>query len=1040
MKITANQVKQLCGNVSYKRGLAFFNSGKVEITSLTDDMSEAIVHAAEDFYVRIERQDEKNVKATCSCPPLANFTLQCQHVAAVLLAIEEQQRLTSGDQLTNDFMSIFQRSKPRNSLKQSHFEQRKELAVRYALKPQQIGEDELLWAMSLEVDGQLIDEPRSFLQAILLGASYHHFDPKQHCFSALDDAILQQLLQMVRDERLYGARPNDEVALIVPTSSWLALAPLIAQAEQVTVHEGGRKFHHVEIVQGTPPLIFDLKEQQEDVVLTLAGFDQMLIFASYQMLFSNGKLYQLTQQDSERLLELKRMMQKTSQITIVRTQFEFFMKQIVPNLKKLGQVKLSPKLQRELLQTPLIAHLYLDRLRGRLLAGVEFHYGQVIIQPLEDQPINAIVQRDEERENALLKVFDESGFTKTDGGFYMQNDELEYNFLMHVLPSLQKQMKVYATTAVRFRVAKNTVFPRIRVKKHSERTNWVEFTFELDGIRDAEIQNVLSALQLKQKFYRLPDGALLSLETREMEEIQRFLKAVPIQEDGYVASFDLPITESLKFLELFEDSEAFEMEASFQELTQHLLHPERLTFEVPETLRPILRDYQRHGFQWMKLLSHYGFGGILADDMGLGKTLQSIAFIVSELDIIRGQKRPVIIVCPSSLTYNWLQECTKFAPELQAIIVDGSATERRQLLSNLDNVDVVITSYPLLRRDIHLYEQQQFHTVFFDEAQAFKNPTTQTARTVRKIQSDHRFALTGTPMENALEELWSIFRVIFPQLLGTLEEFSHLQNKDVARRVRPFLLRRMKEQVLGELPEKLETIETSELLPEQKKLYAAYLAKLRHDTLKHLDKETFRQNKVRILAGITRLRQLCCHPALFVDGYQGDSAKYQQLLSILEEAQASGRRVLIFSQFTQMLKLIAKALNDRNVAYFYLDGTTPSEERVEMCHHFNEGERDIFLISLKAGGTGLNLTGADTVILYDLWWNPAVEEQAADRAHRMGQKKSVQVIKMIARGTIEEKMHELQQKKRHLIADILDPDAVNPSTLTEDDVREILMI
>ena len=254
------------------------------------------------------------------------------------------------------------------------------------------------------------------------------------------------------------------------------------------------------------------------------------------------------------------------------------------------------------------------------------------------------------------------------------------------------------------------------------------------------------------------------------------------------------------------------------------------------------------------------------------------------------------------------------------------------------------------------------------------------------------------------------------------------------------MLRRLKKDVLSELPEKVELLESVELLPEQKKLYAAFLAKLRHDTLKHLDKDTLRKNRIKILAGLTRLRQICCHPALFVDGYKGSSGKFEQLMQIIEESKLSGRRVLIFSQFTKMLGLIGRELAIQGLPYFYLDGQTPSEKRVEICNRFNAGERDLFLISLKAGGTGLNLTGADTVILYDIWWNPAVEEQAADRAHRIGQTNVVQVIKLVARGTIEEKINELQDRKRHLIEEIIDSEEKASSTFTEEDIREILMI
>jgi SNF2 family DNA or RNA helicase len=295
-------------------------------------------------------------------------------------------------------------------------------------------------------------------------------------------------------------------------------------------------------------------------------------------------------------------------------------------------------------------------------------------------------------------------------------------------------------------------------------------------------------------------------------------------------------------------------------------------------------------------------------------------------------------------------------------------------------------------------------------------------------------------VENSAEELWSIFHVVFPELFQGLKEYSHLSRKTIARRIRPFMLRRMKEDVLKELPEKIESLESVELLADQKKLYAAYLAKLRHDTLKHLNKDTIRKNRIKILAGLTRLRQICCHPGLFVDGYKGTSAKFEQLMQLLEEAKLSRRRVIIFSQFTKMLEIIGRELAFQGRGFFYLDGRTPSVDRVDICHRFNEGERDLFLISLKAGGTGLNLTGADTVILYDIWWNPAVEEQAADRAYRIGQKKNVQVIKLVARGTIEEKMNELQEKKRNLIEEIIDSSENTSTMLTEEDIREILMI
>ncbi|BFH68241.1 hypothetical protein J27TS7_30900 [Paenibacillus dendritiformis] len=442
----------------------------------------------------------------------------------------------------------------------------------------------------------------------------------------------------------------------------------------------------------------------------------------------------------------------------------------------------------------------------------------------------------------------------------------------------------------------------------------------------------------------------------------------------------------------------------------------------------------------MKTLAHYRFGGILADEMGLGKTIQSIAFVLSALPEIREAGMPALIVSPASLMYNWRNELNRFAPELRVAMADGTKEERSRLVRDASRSDVIITSYPLLRQDIGQMAGTMFHTLILDEAQAFKNYATLTAQAVKAIQARHRFALTGTPVENRLEELWSICDVIYPGLFPGRREFNELSREAVARRVRPFLLRRMKSDVLKELPEKIESLQASQLLPEQKKLYVAYLAELRQETVKHLSTGGFRKNRIKILAGLTRLRQICCHPALFVEGYDGSSAKFEQLLDMIAECRSTGRRMLVFSQFTEMLGLIARELGKQGVPHFYLDGQTPARERVELCARFNRGERDLFLLSLKAGGTGLNLTGADTIILYDLWWNPAVEQQAADRAHRIGQKNVVQVIRLVTQGTIEEKMHELQQKKMNLIQEVLEPTQEGLSAITEEEIRELLMI
>ncbi|MRG86736.1 DEAD/DEAH box helicase [Salinibacillus xinjiangensis] len=1061
-KLNKKVIQDRCGAVSYKKGDAFYRNGKVTIEEITTVFVQATVKGSEDFHVQIEKNN-KGYISTCSCPSLSSYQKDCQHIAATFIAwqhyqvekdrYEKADNHTPSEELSEGLLGLFQQPSTMKSGQQIHFENRRVLAVTFICKVVMVENGKAMLGIELQLAKQQTVSIREFLKHLREGnrhviGSTCVYDPVEHCFDEGTDAILQQLILIMLDESMYKrALPSyksskNKQILLIPASAWKRLEPLLVCAPQAHLHWEG-KIIPIQLVEGSLPLTFEFTGNKlNGYSLYIDGLHQMSVLKEYGIVLYNGEMFGVTQKEGERLHELKRMIDRstTNEIPIPTNQLKDYMEKLVPSFRKMGEVHLSGEITETLQKTPLQARLYVDRVKSRLLAGLEFHYDSVIINPLDQRSVQvgSLIMRDVEKEEEILQLMEESKFSKTDSGYFLQNEELEYHFLYHQLPKLQRLTSVYATTAVRMRLKPKSSFPKIKVKHQKERMNWLDFTFEMDGIKEEEIKDVLAALEEKRKYYRLRDGALLSLETREMEEIKRFMHAVPVQDDDIAKRFEVPLVEGLRILNRMGESHAVSLEASFREFLSSIQNPEHLEFDIPEPLKALLRPYQINGFKWLKSLASYGFGGILADDMGLGKTIQSIAFILSERPAIRNRKQPALIVCPSSVTYNWEDELTKFAPDLETLIVDGSKSERRKLQQELMNVDVIITSYPLLRSDIKDYERMKFHVVFFDEAQLFKNPLTQTARVVKKIEASHRFALTGTPMENAIEELWSIFHIVFPELFLGLKEFSELTRKQIARRIRPFMLRRVKEDVLGELPEKRETIDYAELLPAQKKLYSTYLAKLRHDTFKHLDEETIRKNRIKILAGLTRLRQICCHPTLFVEGYQGKSAKFEQLKQIIEESRLAGRRVLIFSQFTKMLQLIGQELVYQGLPYFYLDGQTASDERVDLCNRYNQGERDLFLISLKAGGTGLNLTGADTVIFYDSWWNPAVEEQAADRAHRIGQKHAVQVIKLVAKGTIEEKMNSLQAKKRHLIEEVIDPIDEQRETLTEEDIRELL--
>ncbi|HDR7912505.1 TPA: DEAD/DEAH box helicase [Bacillus wiedmannii] len=1068
MSFTLNKsiIKEVCGETSYKRGEAYYKSNKVIVNHYDEmkEICEATVKGNEDFRVTVEKAKKGDVVARCSCPSLASFQTYCQHVAAVLIQINYNQQtggmlpassenMSGNDQLTSGMFQLFAEKPLRPKSKQHRFDTREILDVAFICSPVATKSGGALLGIQLKLaKTYFIKHIREFLSKVEKRETFHcsnqfTYTPDVHSFRQETDAVIQQLIKMYHNEKMYEDAlevhaKQDESMIFIPPASWKDMLSSLSKVEYVQLKQHEQLFYGLQISNGLLPLHFEFtKGNNGGFTLHIDGLNRVQVMEMYNNALYDGKLYHLPMEDCMRLIELQKMMSRSNnnQFYIPESKMEHFVAKVVPGLMKLGTVRIDEVISDRVETPSLKAKLYLDRVKNRLLAGLEFHYGNVMINPLEEDGQPSVFNRDEKKEKEILDIMSESAFAKTEGGYFMHNEEAEYNFLYHVVPSLKGLVDIYATTAIKLRIHKGDTAPLIRVRR-KERIDWLSFRFDIKGIPEAEIKGVLVALEEKRKYYRLANGSLLSLESKEFNEINQFVKESGIRKEFlHGEEVNVPLIRSVKWMNGLHEGNILSLDESVQDLVESIQNPKKLKFTVPQTLHAVMREYQVYGFEWMKTLAHYRFGGILADDMGLGKTLQSIAFIDSVLPEIREKKLPILVVSPSSLVYNWLSELKKFAPHIRAVIADGNQTERRKILKDIAEFDVVITSYPLLRRDIRSYARP-FHTLFLDEAQAFKNPTTQTARAVKTIQAEYRFGLTGTPVENSLEELWSIFHVVFPELLPGRKEFGDLRREDIAKRVKPFVLRRLKEDVLQELPDKIEHLQSSELLPDQKRLYAAYLAKLREETLKHLDKDTLRKNKIRILAGLTRLRQICNHPALFVDDYKGSSAKFEQLLEILEECRSTGKRILIFSQFTKMLSIIGRELNRQAIPYFYLDGSTPAQERVELCNRFNEGEGDLFLISLKAGGTGLNLTGADTVILYDLWWNPAVEQQAADRAYRMGQKNTVQVIKLVAHGTIEEKMHELQESKKNLIAQVIEPGEEKLSSITEEEIRDILMI
>ena len=589
--------------------------------------------------------------------------------------------------------------------------------------------------------------------------------------------------------------------------------------------------------------------------------------------------------------------------------------------------------------------------------------------------------------------------------------------------------------------------PNVRVKA-SLRSGLLDISVDSTDLTPRELQDYLNAYQRRERYVRLADGDIVQLGGG-LQALVELAGGLGIgAEELAQGTTGIPLNRALFVDSILKRSDGvrFDRDEGFRSIIRQFDSIADADFVEPESLRGVLRPYQREGFKWLSTLANLGFGAILADDMGLGKTLQMIAFLLSRHEA--GFELPNLVVCPASLVYNWMSELSRFAPNLRCCAVVGPQNQRRQIIACSRGYDVLVTSYELLKRDIDAYAAQKFSCQVLDEAQYIKNASTQAARCTKLVDAQVRFALTGTPIENRLTELWSIFDYLMPGLLGSVEDFHErfeepisLADEDAAHRLQcmvgPFILRRLKGDVLKDLPEKNESVVYTGMDDEQRKLYDAVASNL-VKTLRHQMPQEFATQRFAILAELTKLRQICCDPAILYDNYEGVSGKLEAALDLIRTAVEGGHKVLLFSQFTSMLSVIGKRLEEDGLAYHTLVGSTPKEQRARLVNSFQTDDVPVFLISLKAGGVGLNLTAADVVIHYDPWWNLAAQNQATDRAHRIGQKRSVSVMRLIAQGTIEEKIVALQESKRELAESILGGQATASTSLSKEDILALL--
>ena len=720
--------------------------------------------------------------------------------------------------------------------------------------------------------------------------------------------------------------------------------------------------------------------------------------------------------------------------------------EVLPYLKIRGAVEIGEELRKRLVRLPLKTAVYLDKDGKSVIASVRFTYGEIILDPFgaAEKKITLdkgeqLLLRDAEGEHAVLEILANAGFRVGKENIRLSGTDAVFDFVSQGVKRLQEVSEVFLSREFK------RIVPRRPILSGSMRMNGdrLELMLTRDGEPVDEILELMEALSRKRRYFRLRSGEFLDLnDLANWQETAAGIYEAAVR-DGNELNRDSIVLRAYRagyLTSMLENSGVkIELDDEVKALSDSLANGGGEA-ETPEMASGVsLRDYQKRGYEWMTALDRMHMGGILADDMGLGKTAQIIALLLAT----REEGRTSLVVAPTSLTYNWLSEFHKFAPNLSVTVLSGNGTQRAGLIRHITtngDVDVVITSYPLIRRDISLLKDFRFRFVILDEAQNIKNAGSVAAQAVKQLQADTRFALTGTPMENGVGELWSLFDFVLPGYLPGyntfLRKYQDGENAaDLLKRIQPFLIRRLKQDVLEELPDKMETTLTARMTPEQERIYRAALERLRPQINQLLDEKGAGRGRIEVLSAITELREICCHPALLMSDYKGGSGKEEMLLELLPEMIRNGRRVLIFSQFTSMLRLLRGRIEENGFNTLYLDGDTPAGERLTLTERFNEGEGEIFLISLKAGGSGLNLTGADMVILYDPWWNPAAEEQATDRAHRIGQQKKVTVIRMVTGETIEEQVVELGARKKALFERLITPGETVLSAMSEQEIR-----
>ena len=1064
-KITREAIRRLATTETvYYRGMRYYAAHAVSDVTWNEATKQyhAFVQGSNIYGVTIGFGEDEQITHSCNCPAHAKYPGACKHVVAALLFIADYQQradvlenLGWEDQTAYKIIEYFRKREYRK-LTPQYFHLALQVTVNEPLKSRQSKAFVGLYAGSSKM--YKVSNTKKFIQdyynhkEIRLGKEFRYI-PEECQFEPTSAAVLAYLTEIYEIQETLGKTYYSNLfnrQELVVSQNMLCKLLRLAEGLHCDIILRDKKMENMEIMCSNPKLSMEL--QMEDEVLSLHDMGQEPIISICEdgsILCYQGGIYL---PDMEFLANLRPFFttlfgKKQSELEFRGENMGSFIEKVLPVIKKTMNIQVPEKIKDHYIVEQLQPKLYFDIDRSRqrpvLVARMIFAYGEHEVNPLQDEQKGSyILVRDREEEEQLLRLMYDKHFSVRREQFVLTKEDEIFQLMTEGIQDLCRQFEVFYSKEYKANSIKKVGMLSAGIRLNTD-INLLEMDVDYGHIPKEELRDFFRSIKLKKKYYRLKSGAFINLmtEDKQIDELRDLLSIGEVTEDNKIAFSQTAVME---VDELLPHTQRITRDAGYKQLLEDLKNPDKTNWELPNGMEDILRPYQITGYRWLCSLAHYGMGGILADDMGLGKTLQTITYVLAN----PGTR--TLIVCPTSLAYNWQDEFSKFAPQIATQIISGTPQERADLMQQSADVPVWITTYPLIRKDVDLYKAQIFDACFIDEAQFIKNPTSLGAKAVKAVQAKHRFALTGTPIENTLSELWSIFDFVMPGFFGRYRQFEECYEKPILRdhdsvqmqklrrKIRPFVLRRMKKEVLTELPDKIETRRMAEMGAKQRKIYESYLARIQME-LAGDEENTPGGNRMQVLAALTRLRQICCHPATFASNYHGGSGKLDLLMEQLPDILEGGHSVIVFSQFTSMLSIIAHELKQRNIPFFYLAGSTSAQERKREVKEFNHGEVKVFLISLKAGGTGLNLTGADTVIHFDPWWNPAVEDQATDRAYRIGQKKKVQVIKYVMKDSIEEKIYELQKRKKQLSDQLIQAGESFVTQLTREEIKELFL-